>query len=152
MKNLCRCKYQQAISEQECNLLRQQIAYHNLPGQSFDCSSSISHCATVDSIQNPEIRRQLMQHYKDIAEQSRLKMFQLYLKTVEEERNKCKKQFDTAQRKMWMERRMALDNEKVPPIMINLIEQRCIKMSDRIKCIYQYKAQSIGIESHSFTE
>ena len=151
MKNLCHCKYQQETSEQEYNLLRQQIAYHNLPGQSFD-SSSISHCATVDSIQNPEIRRQLMQQYKDIAEQSRLKMCQLYLKTAEEEKNTCKKKYDAAEKKMWMDRRMALVDEKIPPIMVNLIEQRCSKMSDRIKCIYQYKAQSIAIASHSLTK
>ncbi|CAF0991852.1 unnamed protein product [Didymodactylos carnosus] len=128
-----------------------EITYYTSRDQSFECSS-ISHCATIDSIQNPEIRRQLFQRYKDIAEQSRLKMFQLYLKTAEEERNRCKKKYDTAEKKMWMDRRLASDDEKIPPIMINLIEQRCSKMSNRIKCIYQYKAQSIGIESHSSTK
>jgi hypothetical protein len=151
MKDLCQCKYQQETTEQEYNLLRQQIAYHNSPDQSFECSF-ISHCTNMGSIRNPDIQRHLLQQYKDIAEQSRLKMFQLYLKTAEEERNTCKKKYDTAEKKMWMDRRMALDDEKIPPIMINLIEQRCSKMSDRIKCIYQYKAQSIGIESHSLTK
>lgn len=76
-------------------------------------------------------------------------MFQLYLNSAEDERNTCKKKYDTAEKKISMDRRMALNNEKLPPITIHLIEQRCIKRSDRIKCIYQYKAQSIGRESNS---
>ena len=148
MKNLCHCKYQQETSEQAYNLLQQQIVYYTSPDQSFECSP-ISQGATFDSIQNTDMRRQLLQHYKEIAEQSRLKMFQLYLKTAEEERSTCRRNYDTTEKKMWMDRRLASDSEKISPIMLHLIEQRCKKISDRIKCIYQYKVQSIGKESHS---
>ena len=148
MKDLCCSKYEQETTELEYNLLRQQIVYHDLPERSFDCSP-ISHCAAMDSIQNLDMRRQLTQHCKDIAEQSRLKMFDLYLKTADDEKKTYKKKYEAVEKKMWMDRRMAPDDKKIPPIMINLIEHRCSKMSDRIKCIYQYKAQSVGIESHS---
>ena len=148
MKNLCHRKYQQETSEQAYNLLQRHIAYYTSPDQSIECSP-ISYGADLDSIQNTELRRQLLQHYKEIAEQSRLKMFQLYLKTAEEERNTCRNDYETAEKKMWMDRRLASDGAKISPIMLHLIEQRCKKISDRIKCIYQYKVQSIGIEFHS---
>lgn len=148
MKSLCHRKYQQETSEQAYNLLQQQIAYYTSPDQSIECSP-ISHGADFDSIQSTEMRRQLLLRYKELAEQLRLKMFQLYLKTAEEERNTCKKNYETTERKMWMDRHLTLDDSKTSPIMLHLIEQRCTKISDRIKCTYQYKVQSIGIESRS---
>lgn len=148
MKGLCCSKYEQETTEQEYNLLRLQIAYHNSPEQSFECSP-ISHYAAIDSILDLDMRHQLTENCQDIAEQSRLKMFDLYLKAAEEERTTYKRKYEAAEKKMWMGRRMASDDKKIPTIMINLIEQRCSKMSDRLKCIYQYKAQSVGIVSHS---
>ena len=148
MKNLCHRKYQQVTSEQAYNLLQRQIAYYTSPDQSIECSP-ISHGADFDSIQNTQMRRQLLHQYKEIAEHSRLKMFQLYLKTAEEERNTCRKDYDTTEKKMWMDRRLASDVEKISPIMLHLIEQRRKKIRNRIKCIHQYKVQSIGTESHS---
>ena len=135
MKNLCHCKYQQETSEQAYNLLQQKIAYYASPDQSIGCSP-IFYGADFDSIQNIEMHRPLLQHYKEIAEQARSKMFQLYLQTAEEERNTCRTNYDAAEKKMWTDRRLASDDAKISPIMVHLIEQRCKKISDRIKCTY----------------
>ena len=52
MKQICQSIYEQEITEQEYHFLKQQIAYYNLPSQSFQ-SSSISHSPLIDSIENP---------------------------------------------------------------------------------------------------
>ena len=98
----------------------------------------------MDAIENADIRQQ----YKDCAEQSRLKMFDLYLKTTEEQKHRCQKMFQSEEKKMWMDRRVAAENDKMPLIMINLIEQRCKRISDGIKCSYHYKGQSLGTSVH----
>ena len=148
MKELCRSKYEQETSEQVYNLLQQQRAYYSSPDQSSECSS-VSQCAAIDSIRNPEIQRRLLQQYKNIAEQSRMNMFNLYLQSAEEEKNTYKKKYDAAEEKMRMDRRVASDDEKIPQLMIQLIEHRCKTMTDRIKCIYQYKVRSMAMNSDS---
>ena len=148
MKILCHSKYEQETSEQEYNFIQQQIAYYNSPNQSFQCSYS-SRMKMIGSIPNPNVQRQLSQQYKDIAEQSRLKMFNLYLKTADEEKRRSKKNYEAEEKKMWTDRRAVSGNEPIPLAMIDLIEQRCKKISDRIEYIYQYKAQSTGTPFYS---
>ena len=46
---------------------------------------------------------------------------------------------------MWSVRRSSPDHEKTPLIMVNLIEQRYNKISERIQCIYKFKViQSVS--------
>ncbi|CAF1397332.1 unnamed protein product, partial [Rotaria sp. Silwood1] len=113
--------------------------------QSFECSS-ISQSELIDSIQDANIRHELFNQYKKIAEQSRLDMFNLYLKSAKIQMDECNKRFDTDMKKLKHERRSSDDNEKISPVMINLIEQRCNKIGDRIKCTYIFKAKSICVK------
>ncbi|CAF1617975.1 unnamed protein product, partial [Rotaria magnacalcarata] len=66
MKQICQSKYEQETSEHEYEFLEQQIAYYNLPSQSFECST-ISHHPSIDSIQNLTIREALMKQFKEVA-------------------------------------------------------------------------------------
>ncbi len=50
---------------------------------------------------------------------------------------------------MWNAYHSSVDNEKIPTIMIDLINLRCEKISERIKCIYKFKTQSIVSNSKS---
>ena len=49
----------------------------------------MAHSSLIDSIRNPTIRQELFQQYKEIAEQARTQMFNLYEKTAEDERIQC---------------------------------------------------------------
>lgn len=146
MKEICQNKYEQEITEQEYNLLQQQIAYYNLPSQSFQ-SSPLAHSPLIESIQDPVLRQQLFKQYQEVAEQGRAKIFHLSIKTADDERIRAKNKYDTSVKNMWSNRDISVPDEQIPFIMINLIHQRCIKISERIQCIYRFKAQSIGSNS-----
>ena len=146
MKAICQNKYEQEITEQEYNLLQQQIAYYNLPSQSFQ-SSPLAHSPLIESIQDPVRRQQLFEQYQEVAEQGRAKMFHLYMKTAEDERIQARNKYDTSIKKMWSDRQTSVANEQLPFNMIDLIHARCNKISQRIQCLYKFKAQSIGFNA-----
>ncbi|CAF2143652.1 unnamed protein product, partial [Rotaria magnacalcarata] len=81
MIQICQSQY-----EQENELLKQKIAYYNLPSQSFE-SSTISHHPLIDSIQNLTVREALKKQFKEVAIQSRIALFNLYLESAEDQRS-----------------------------------------------------------------
>ena len=147
MKKLCQEKYEQEITEQEFNSIQQQIAYYNLPNQSFQFSS-LAHSPLIDSIKDPILRRQLFKQYKEVAEQSRTKISNLCLTTAQNERIQCQNIYDTSIKKMWSDRQTLDTSEQIPLILIDLINERCNQISERIQCIYKFKTQSIGSNSN----
>ncbi|CAF1572818.1 unnamed protein product, partial [Adineta steineri] len=150
MKELCQSKYEQETTEQEVHFLEQQIIYYNSPSQSFECSP-ISQDPLINSIQDANIRQELLQQYKKIAEQSRANMFTLYMKTAKEQQEEYKKKHETDLTKMWDAYRLpSSNNEKISPKMLDLMNQCFMKISERIKCIYKFKADSIGSSSKPY--
>ncbi|CAF1411339.1 unnamed protein product [Rotaria sordida] len=145
MKQLCSSKYEQELTKQEFDLLQQQINYYNSPCQSFECSS-LSQSELINSIQDSNIRQELFNQYKTIAVQSRLDIFNLYMKSAKSQMDECKKKFDANMKKLWHDQHSSSDNEKLSALMINLIEQRCNKIGDRIRCIYIFKVKSICVK------
>jgi hypothetical protein len=141
MKQLCQSKYEHEITEQEYHLLKQQINYYNSPSQSFTCSP-IAQSTLIASIQNADIRQQLFNQYKEIPVQSRVAFFNLNLETAEEQREEYQKKYEDNVKKMWSNYYSLDDNQKMPWIMIQLINQRCHKIGERIKHIYKFKTQS----------
>ena len=101
MKQICQSKYEQESTEQEYNLLKQQINYYNLPSQSFQNCLPIAQSTLIDSIQNLTIRQQLLNQYKETAAQSRANLFQIYLKRADEKRYEYKKKYGDNVKKMW---------------------------------------------------
>ncbi|CAF1551194.1 unnamed protein product, partial [Rotaria magnacalcarata] len=85
MIQICQSQY-----EQENELLKQQIAYYNLPSQSFECSA-ISHHPFIDFIQNLTVQEALKKQFKEVAIQSRIALFNLYLESAEDKRDEYKK-------------------------------------------------------------
>ena len=146
MKQVCQSKYEQETSEQEYHFLKQQIAYYNLPSQSFECSS-IAQSLTIDSIQNATIRQQLFKQFKEIAEQSRAALFNFYLQSAEDQREEYKKKYDADTQKLYLSKESSNEKEKISSIMIHLIEERCNKIGERIEYIYKFKAQSFLMKS-----
>ncbi|CAF4610511.1 unnamed protein product, partial [Rotaria socialis] len=93
MIQICQNQYEQETSEQEYELLKQKIAYHNFPSQSFECSI-ISHHPLIDSIQNLTVQEALKKQFKEVAIQSRITLFNMYLKSAEDQREEYKKKHE----------------------------------------------------------
>jgi hypothetical protein len=145
MNEVCQSKYIQELAEQEYHLLKQQITYYNSPSQSFD-SSSIAHSLLNDlSIQDKQMQQEYYQKCKALAEECRTNLFAMYMQAAEDQREEYKKKYEANVKKIFSSKHPSLNNDKekqLSQIMIQLIDQRCQKISERIKCIYKFKAQS----------
>ncbi|CAF3320644.1 unnamed protein product [Rotaria sp. Silwood2] len=142
MKEMCQIKYAQETTEQEFIFLKQQINYYNSPNHSFD-SCSISSCSLIDSVDDQNIRKEFFRQYKDITEQSRATLFNIYMKSAEEQRKEYKEKLDVYVQKMNSSQNALNENERLTSIMIQLINERCQRISERIKCIYTFKTESL---------
>ncbi|CAF1370347.1 unnamed protein product [Rotaria sordida] len=142
MKQLCHDKYEEETAQQVFDFLRKQMDYYNSPSQGFKYSH-IAESTLINSIENPTIRKQIFDQYKEIAEQARGQLFALYLKTAEEQKDEFKRKYNADIKKLWSDQRGPVKNEKLSSIMLNLLNERCNKISERIKSIYKFKIQSI---------
>ncbi|CAF1390310.1 unnamed protein product [Rotaria sordida] len=142
MKQLCHSKYEEETTQQEFDFLRKQMDYYNSPSQAFKYSP-IAESTLINSIENPTIRKQIFNQYKDIAMQARAQLFALYLKTAKEQKDEFKRKYNADINKLWSDQRGHIENEKLSSIMLNLLNERCNKISERIKSIYKFKIQSI---------
>ncbi|CAF1661591.1 unnamed protein product [Rotaria magnacalcarata] len=147
MKQICQSKYEQETSEQEYEFLKQQIAYYNLPSQSFECSP-ISHHPFIDSIQNLFVREALKKQFKEVAIQSRITLFNIYLKSAEDQREEYQKKHEANVKKMDASQHTLNNNEKLSSTLVQLINERCNKISERIQCIYKHKRESFQSKSN----
>ncbi|CAF2053407.1 unnamed protein product [Rotaria magnacalcarata] len=146
MIHICQSKYEQETSEQEYEFLKQKIAYYNLPSQSFECST-ISRYPLVDSIQNLTVQEALKKQFKEVAMQSRITLFNMYLKSAEDQREEYKKKHEANVTKMDASQYTLTKNEKLSSTFVQLINERCNKISERIRCIYKFKSESILLKS-----
>ncbi|CAF2235319.1 unnamed protein product [Rotaria magnacalcarata] len=127
--------------------LKQQIIYYNLPSQSFECST-ISHHPCIDSIQNLTVQEALMKQFKEVAIQSRITLFNMYLKSAEDQREEYKKKHEVNVKKMNASQYTLNKNEKLSSTFLQLINERCNKISERIQRIYKHKRQTFQSKSN----
>ncbi|CAF2090831.1 unnamed protein product [Rotaria magnacalcarata] len=127
--------------------LKQQIIYYNLPSQSFECST-ISHHPCIDSIQNLTVQEALMKQFKEVAIQSRITLFNMYLKSAEDQREEYKKKHEVNVKKMNASQHTLNKNEKLSSTFLQLINERCNKISERIQRIYKHKRQTFQSKSN----
>ena len=142
MAEICQSQYEQETSEQEYVFLKQQIAFYNLPSQSFECSKIFQHLP-IDSIQDLTVREALMKQLKEVAIQSRNSLFNIYLESAEDQREEYKTKHEANVKKMDASQHTLNNNEKLSSTFIQLIHERCNKICERIQCIYKYKRQSL---------
>jgi len=146
MKELCQSRYEQEAAEQEYQLLLQQMAYHNLPNKSFENSSLAQSLTILDSIQDINLRQQLFNQFKEVAVQGRAKILDLSMKSAKTQREEYKKKHENNIQKMFSNYRSTNNNnhdKNLSLIMLELIEQRCDKIGERIECMYKFKGQRI---------
>ncbi|CAF1320918.1 unnamed protein product [Rotaria magnacalcarata] len=147
MKQICQSKYEQETSEQEYEFLKKKIAYYNLPSQSFECST-ISRYPLVDSIQNLTVQEALKKQFKEVAMQSRITLFNMYLKSAEDQREEYKKKYEANVTKMDASQYTLTKNEKLSSTLVQLINERCNKISERIQSIYKFKLENFLSKSN----
>jgi hypothetical protein len=145
MIQICQSKYEQETSEQEDEFLKKQITYYNLPSQSFTCSN-IFHHSFIDSIQNIPLREELFKKCQDVAEQCRNDLFNIYLQSSEDQREEYKKKNEINVNKMNSSQHTLNQNEKLSTILLQLIHERCNKISGRIQCIYRFRSESLFLK------
>jgi hypothetical protein len=147
MTEICQSKYEQETSEQEYEFLKQQITYYNLPSQSFECSTIYYH-PCIDSIQDLNVQEALMKQFKEVAVQSRFNLVNMYLKSAEDQREEYKNKHEANVKKMDASQHTLNKNEKLSSTFVQLINERCNKISERIQCIYKHKRQSFQSKSN----
>ncbi|CAF5177972.1 unnamed protein product, partial [Rotaria magnacalcarata] len=118
--------------------------YYNLPSQSLTCSN-IFNGPLFNSIQNIPLREELIQKCKDVAEQGRNNLFNIYFRSAEDQREEYKKKHEINVKKMNESQYTLNQNEKLSSILIQLINERCNKIGERIQCIYKFNQNNVKI-------
>lgn len=146
MNQACRRQYDQETSEQGYQLLRQQIHHRQTsPNHAFECSPlGRSTTRLLGSIPDTDRRQQIFQQYKNLVEQARDELFQVDIKFLDEARKELRMKYEEIIKTMWTAHRHPKDQiQTISSLMIQMITQRCEKISERIRCMYKFNAQSI---------
>ncbi|CAF4774488.1 unnamed protein product [Rotaria magnacalcarata] len=80
-----------------------------------------------------------MKQFKEVAIQSRITLFNIYLKSAEDQREEYQKKHETNVKKINASQHTLNKNEKLSSTFVQLINERCNKISERIRCIYKFK-------------
>ena len=147
MAEICQSKYEKETSEQEYEFLKKQIIYYNLPSQSLTCSN-IFHCPLFNLIQNIPLREELIKKCIDVTQQSRNNLFNMYLNSAEDQREEYKKKHQDNVKKMDASQHTLNKNENLSSTFVQLINERCNKISERIQSIYKFKVENFLSKSN----
>ena len=131
LKDICEVKYALALLEQESQLLTEHVAYYN----------SLDQSKLLDFIPKIGIHEQVMQQYKQIALEARAQLFELYRKSIQEEKTEYTNKHDDLMKEMWWNYHSDDVNYQMSVNMIELIDQRCQVIQQRLQCIYNFKKQ-----------
>ncbi|CAF1083685.1 unnamed protein product [Didymodactylos carnosus] len=139
-RRLCQAKYKQETSKQEYNLLKTRIS-------NYDRSkASGSHNELFDSIDDPTAReQQFYNRYRQVIQKSNDEMISLYLSSAEAQMQYYQKHFNDELKRIWEEQRTARITEKLTVAMLHLIEQRYNNISDRVKCVYDFRVHLLDL-------
>lgn len=153
MKEICRSSYEHETAEQQYHFLRCQIEYYtNSPNETFQ-SSPIGQSVTKSLLdlfgngRDMERQRQhIFQQFQSIAEKARNDIFEIDLTTAEQQRTEYRKKYENNIKRMWSTDRSSTNQmEFLSRAMIQLITARCQNISERIECIYKFKANMKNI-------
>ncbi|CAF3116190.1 unnamed protein product [Rotaria sp. Silwood2] len=144
VKQLCHAKYQEEITREEFNLLKEQIS-NQKPSPASELPPQETFFNTIG---NQEVRQKLHDQYRSVAEQAKHDMIQLYLSSAEAQMNRYHKQFYVKMKQFWLEQRSLPQDRKLSNTMIHLIEERYKNISESVKCAYRYKMNLMRLNSN----
>ncbi len=127
-------------------LLESRIAHHHQSSSSFDCLP-ISRVPLFDSINNADVREQLYTQYRQVIEQSKMDMFNLYTNSAKTQMQHYQREHNNEIEKMRQDQRSLPLAQKLTRVMMDLIEKHADVIAERIKCIYNYRAQTLSMHS-----
>jgi len=96
-----------------------------------------------DSINDPNIRQQLCNQYRQIIQQSKDEMMKIYMTSAEAQMHQCHKQFNDELKQIWQEQQSLPIKQRLNEVMLDLIEQRHSNISERVKLMYKLKAHKL---------
>lgn len=139
MKRCSKLKNNQEITKHEVKYFPLKISTY-LTAHPF-VNNSIVQLSLIDSSINSRIRQELYQQYKNVAEESQLKMMSIYMECAEKEMQQSQEQFDLQMKQLWEREKTFSSEEKLTPLMYNLINERLANITARIEYLYHYKVQ-----------
>ena len=132
LTDVCKVKYALTLLEQESRSLTEQMAHYN----SLDQSKLWDFTSAVD------LGGQLLHQYKQIALEATAELFELYRKSIQEEKTQYTIKHDDLMKEMWWSYHSDDVNHQMSVNMIELIDKRCQVIQQRLQCIYDFKKQS----------
>lgn len=132
MRGLCQAKYGFELARLEHGYVLSQMARHHPHDGQVTC---------IAAIQGPRKREELAKKYNAVVAQSRASLCQLYVKSLEDEKDMYRKQYGQLIGSMWADHRSMNVDQPMSRLMIELIDRRCQKIGDRLQCIYQFEKQ-----------
>ncbi|CAF2129184.1 unnamed protein product [Rotaria magnacalcarata] len=107
---------------------------------------SYEHSTIIDSIENVETRQQLQQQWRKIIEQAKTNFCMLSLKIAEDQRSRANLNYDNQVNKMYSIHDNASDFTILPLKMIDLINEHCRMIGERIQSVYNYKIECFRLK------
>ncbi|CAF5222585.1 unnamed protein product, partial [Rotaria magnacalcarata] len=104
------------------------------------------HSAIIDSIENVEIRQLLQQQWRKIIEQAKADFCMLSLKIAQDQRSRANLNYDNQVNKMYSIHDNASDFTILPLKMIDLINEHCRMIGERIQSVYNYKIECFRLK------
>ena len=144
MKYLCKLKYYQEMTKYEVNFLKEKTSTHRF-SHPFECESMVKSFSTI---QTSEIRQELYQQYKTVAEQARNYLMTISMECAQQQKQHYHKEFETAMKEMWEKEKTLPYDHRLTIRMQQLLQQRFDDISARIECLYKFKMQLFCLRSH----
>ncbi len=124
---------------------KQRISYHR-PPPSFD-SMNLSLPTSFQTIDDPTLRHRLLDRQEKILEQTKIDMMAVMMTGAEAIQRQCQKEFDTEMTKLWQDYRKFSSEQRITPVMMDLIDERFNNVTERIQSIYHFKVNYFFLEA-----
>ena len=82
-----------------------------------------------------------------MIEQSKKDMLNLYMNSATTQMQRYQREYHDQLKRICQDQQSLPQDQKVTPFMIDLIEQHGNLIAERIKCIYNFKAQTLSVQS-----
>lgn len=133
-------KQENVKSKYEVEMLKQRVLHHYLPEPLNSLQLPLPLLpSSLDTIIDPKIRQNLLDHYKKIIEQMKSEMMALYINIAEAKMHECQLKFvqDTVQ--MRPDQRSTTTDQRLSQSMIHIVEQRFKNIDERLQYLYNLK-------------
>ncbi|CAF1541043.1 unnamed protein product [Rotaria sordida] len=146
-EELCTVKQQEILSKYTSELLDKQLIHYN---DSYNLERlPIARVPLFDSIGNANVQQQFYSHYKQIIEQTKEDMLNLYTQSARTQKIRYQNGYNDKMKKIREEQYLLPDEQKLTTKMIEIIEQHARLIEKRLKSIHYFKLEKLSIQSYT---